>query len=270
MQSAETAVAQNLMQVSVHTPDHHQMNVQAERALNLAKAYKITDATMYQLAAEDLQKIKGRLTFLDTERKKITKPLDDAKKAVMDLFRGPVDMYEQAEGVIKQSMTNYTNEQERLRREEEERRRKALEWEQTLVDAYAENARINAELAAAATAAANTPEEREQAEATLTAANQKVEVARQEQAVAAAAPTPVVAVSVPKVSGIATKTTWRGECFDKMALIKAIAAGEVPHTLVDVNQTTLNQMARALKGAMTYPGCRAVEEKSIASSRASA
>jgi len=66
---------------------------------------------------------------------------------------------------------------------------------------------------------------------------------------------------------------WIGAVNDPMALIKAIAAGEVPlmHSvavkgvvqevcLIEFNQTVINQMAKKLQGEFKWPGCSAHQE----------
>lgn len=254
------------MELKVLVPDQGALTAEADGQLAVAQAYQITDVTMYQLAAGDLKNIKARYKELDEERKSITKPLDEAKTKIMDLYRRPLEKLAQAETIIKDALGEYDDKQEELRKAEEERLRQAQKFMQDVTDAYAENARIDAERAQAAAAAA-TPEQAEQAQAAVAAAAERLEHAQVEQTVVATAPTPIVATTTPKVSGISRKTTWKGEITDKMALIKAVAEGKAPATLVDINESVLNQMARAMKDTMNYPGVKAVEEKSIASSR---
>jgi len=70
--------------------------------------------------------------------------------------------------------------------------------------------------------------------------------------------------STPKVAGISTRELWSVEVTDKVALIKAVAAGLAPVNILDVNQTVANQMARALKTSLKYPGLKAVCTKTVA------
>lgn len=255
------------MEIRIETPDQQALTTQAERVLNVAQAYKISDGTMYALAADELKQIKAKITTLDGQRKAITKPLDEVKAKVMDLFRRPLEILQQAETVLKRAILTYDEEQERIRREQEERIRREQDEARRKAEADAAEARRKAEEAARAAREAASQEERAQAEANLQAASQALEQAQVEEQTLATAPTPFVPPATPKVGGISKRSNWKGECFDAMALIKAVAAGEAPATLLEVNYTVLNQMAKALKGAMSYPGCRAVEEKLIASGR---
>lgn len=79
-----------------------------------------------------------------------------------------------------------------------------------------------------------------------------------------AAPVVAPAVYAPKTTptgfGNATRRTWGAEVTDLMALVKAVAAGTVPIQSIEANSVFLNQQARALKSALSYPGVRSVEK----------
>ena len=79
-----------------------------------------------------------------------------------------------------------------------------------------------------------------------------------------APPPPVQKAEKPK--GVSTSKRWRAEVYDKMALVQAIAAGDVPLTLVDPNMTALNQMAVALNDQMQIAGVKAMA-KTVVSGR---
>ena len=53
----------------------------ADRVLAVAKSIVVDSPEMAEIAASELVNIKGRVKELDEERKRITKPMDDAKKA---------------------------------------------------------------------------------------------------------------------------------------------------------------------------------------------
>lgn len=72
---------------------------------------------------------------------------------------------------------------------------------------------------------------------------------------------PPPAVDVPKADGLSFRDAWRAEVEDLALLVKAVAAGEAPLTVILPNQPALNQMARALKGALALAGVRAVCER---------
>ena len=72
---------------------------------------------------------------------------------------------------------------------------------------------------------------------------------------------PKIKIDLPKVEGFSTRENWSAEVVDKMALIKAVASGQIPMTAIEPCMTFLNSQARSLRGEMRIPGVRAVVEK---------
>lgn len=84
-----------------------------------------------------------------------------------------------------------------------------------------------------------------------------------------AAPVPAVPVApvrreIAQVSGNTLRSNWKGEVTDLLALIKGIAAGHVPASFVTVNQTAINQHARATKGTVPCQGIRFYDDPTMA------
>jgi hypothetical protein len=71
----------------------------------------------------------------------------------------------------------------------------------------------------------------------------------------------VLPPATPKVDGFSYRTQYSAEVIDFGALIQAVCAGKVPIEVLLPNQLFLNQQARALKGALNYPGVKVVEKK---------
>jgi hypothetical protein len=61
------------------------------------------------------------------------------------------------------------------------------------------------------------------------------------------------------VEGISTVETWKAEIVDLMALVKAVAEGRAPISLLSGNQVAVNSIAKH-KGTLTYPGIRVYPE----------
>lgn len=78
------------------------------------------------------------------------------------------------------------------------------------------------------------------------------------------APVVVDAEEPPVGSGVDTRSIWRAEVTDKMALIRAVAEGRVPEAVLAIDTKVLGSLARSLKGALNYPGVRVVEDVGIA------
>lgn len=221
------------------TPETQQEISQAQAMLAVAREYHIDSPEMMTAAADELKKIKAKSKDLENRRMAMTRPLDDTKKQIMDLFRQPLQFLADAESLIKRGMLSYQNEQERIRRAEQAR-----------LDEIARKERERLEKRAQAAEAKGQTEKAE---------------ALHEQA--ETVPVPVVAHAAPRVDGISTRETWSAEVTDMRALLQGVLDGKVPDVAVIADMKVLNAQARALKGAMNYPGVKAVSEK-VVSARA--
>lgn len=203
----------------------------AEATLTLAKEYVIDGPEMYQLAADELKTIKGKAKELDELRKSMTRPLDDAKKRIMEFFNKPLQFLADAEGLIKRSMLTYDREQERIRKEEEERLRALARAEQERLE---EEARARAE---------------------QMKAEGKAEEAIMEMEAVPVIPLPSVQVEQPKVAGISRRQNWKARVVDPM---------QVPRQFLMVDEKALNAYAKATKGAVPVAGVEFYPEDIIA------
>lgn len=201
---------------------------QAVLTLSQAQGLIIKNQEGYDVAGTLLGAIKGRIKALDTLRKSITKPLDEAKIKVMDMFRVPLDHYTKAEVVIKTGMTNYFEVQEKIRIEQQAR----LEREAT---------KKAAELAA---------------KAEVARANGKEDKAEKYEEKAAEVVAPVLALRVEQVKGVHFIERWYAEVIDLKALSD-------DYKLPDMSK--LNKVAQATKGTLTIAGVRFYSEKIVAS-----
>ena len=61
--------------------------------------------------------------------------------------------------------------------------------------------------------------------------------------------------------GVGTRTYWSATCDDIGKLVKACADGTQPVAALQVNQTYLNSMARAMKQNFSIPGCTVHSEE---------
>ena len=227
-------------QLSVNLLPETKALIQQATALREAgQTITITDTDSYKSAADQLQVIKGLAKRLDTDRKSITKPIDDLKAEVMDFYRPATTALTDAETLIKKAINAYDHEQDRIRRAQE----------------------------AAAAEAARKEREKLEAQAAKAEAAGKTERAEllQERAASVVA-APVAIAEPPKVEGVSKRVTYKAVVVDVMALVKAVAAGTVPVTVLVPDQAALNRMANALKGQLNYPGVT-VEAETVISSR---
>ena len=219
------------------SPEASALAEQAELMMTQATEYSIATAEDYELGAEELKHIKAKGKELDEQRRSMTRPLDETKKKIMDLFRQPLSFCEKAEKSIKAAMIGYQNEQKRIQREEEDRQRAVAEKERKRLERQAKNAEKRGDEEKA-------EEIRDRADEVLT---------------------PIVPIQTPAVKGISTRTTWSAEVVDKGALIQAVVSGKVSHLALDPNMKFLNGQARSMEKELDYPGVKAVPTEGIAS-----
>lgn len=247
------------MNVTVNTPDSAAMQQEADSTLMMAQTLSIDSPALYELAAGDLKSVKRRITELDEQRKAITKPLDTAKAAVMDLFRAPIERLQQAESQLKQAMLTYQREQERIAAEQ----RRIAE-----ANAASERARLQAEANQRAAEAAKLAEAAEKdpfdtaAAAAAASAQFEAEVI---QATAQVITAPAIQSEAPKVAGISKRVTWDAEVVSIVELCAYIAKNPEMSELVTPNTKALKAMATAMKDKLAIPGVNPISKESLAS-----
>ena len=191
---------------------------------------EVTTATENDAAAAVLGEIKGRAKDMDALRRSMTRPLDESKKAIMELFRPIVEQLGEAEQHVKGAMIGFHQQEERRLAEE----RAAVEVERQRLADEASRAMDEGRVADAVVAA----------EDSLTV------------------PEPPKAPA--RAKGTSTQTTWRAEVVDLPALVLAIATGDAPISLIKPDQSTIDALARATKQeGVVFPGVRFSKEVSM-------
>lgn len=201
-----------------------------------AESFAITTAEQYESSADFLKRIKAKGNALRDLRLSMTRPIDEAKARVMDLFRPAGDQLDRAEQILKKAMITFTTEEERKRKEIEDAAREQAEKEAAKLQRQADKARMKG----------------------------KDDKADELEERAVTVPTPIVPSEVPKVSGVAFRTTWHAEVEDFELLVLEVATGHQPMALLQANQKVLDAQARSLKNQMKIPGVRAVPDQGVA------
>ena len=210
--------------LTYNRPKESVLTKSADRVLAVAQSIVIDSPEMADIAATELVSIKARAKELDEERKRITKPMDDAKKAVMDIYKPAIERLGQAETVLKNAITAYQREQNRL-----------------------------ADLAAAEAAR----KAREEAEKMAAKAEKLEAKGRPEDAealrnvAAMTAAAPVTASRPTKLAGVSTRKVWKANVADRAAAIKAMADNPAYQHLLTIDESALNKLAAAMKN----PNC---------------
>lgn len=208
-------------------PEVREVAEQAQLLAAVGERYSVATAEEFTVAGDELRRIKAAQKRLDEVRKGITRPIDAAKKAILDLFREPEAKLAAAESGVKRAMLRFQAEQDRLRQEDQ---RKADE-------------------------AARKERERLEAQAARAAAAGKIEKAEALEVRAATVSAPVIHREAPKVAGLSTREVWRYEIVDATAL---------PREYLTPDTTKIGKVVQALRGDTTIPGVRVYAERQLA------
>lgn len=241
------------------------LTTSAQNALANATDYVIDSPTMYELASDDLRSIKTLQKEVEAKRTSVTGPLNQAVKAVNDLFRAPKDYLDKAESTLKRAMVTWSQEQERQAAEARRQAEAAARVERERL------ARMEAEAQATARRAEAEAQAAAQAGDTEAAAQAMQEAQEAQQQAAVAVMTANVMTVTPqveapeKVSGISTRVSYTAEVTDLLALIKAVAEGIAPIQCLQADTKFLGAQARAFKTkGPLFPGVVVNEDRSIA------
>ncbi len=237
----------------------------AQNALASASDFVIDSHTMFELASDDLKQVKALQKEVEEKSTGITGPLNQAVKAVNDLFRSPKEYLDKAEATLKRAMVTWTTEQERLAaiaRAEAEAAARAERERLAAIEREQQEAARKAQEEAQAAAAAGDQEAAQRAMAEAEAAQQQAAVTAMTAQVVTMAP---VVEAPAKVTGISGRVTYSAEVTNLLELVQAVAAGTAPLEALQADTKFLGAQARAFKKAgQLYPGVMAVAERSIA------
>lgn len=237
----------------------------AQSALANASDFVIDSHTMFELASNDLKQVKALQKEVEEKRTGITSPLNQAVKAVNDLFRSPKEYLDKAEATLKRAMVTWTTEQERLAaiaRAEAEAAARAERQRLAAQQREQQEAARRAQEEAQAAAASGDQETAQRAMAESEAAQQQAAVTAMTAQVVTLAP---VAEAPAKVAGISSRITYSAEVTNLLDLVQAVATGTAPLEALQADNKFLGAQARAFKKAgQLYPGVMAVAERNIA------
>lgn len=239
-QAQETTTESSIIRIQPHDPSQFKSAV---ALLEAAQTYVIDCDEMYECAAADLQAIKALQKTLEEKRFSITKPMDAAKKAVMDLFRVPTNGLEMAESILKKQIDRWLDAKEKARIAAHREAEKA---------AAAEKERLASEAQQAADAGD-----------VHTAAALEMQAA----VTTVAAPLP----NKYKATGISQRKVHKGVVTDAKALMTHVLGNEtlLAMGIIEINQGALNKYVASTEGKIALPGVENTTEGSI-SARAAA
>lgn len=213
--------------MQIDDPQVQELTAQTETMLALGTSYRVTNAGEYATAGLELQRVKAMQKKLDELRKTMTRPMDIAKKAILDFFRTPEEKLVRAENGIKGAMVGYQSEQDRIRR---------------LAQAKADEA-------------ARKEREKLAAQAQKAAQKGRHEQAERLELRAASVVAPVIPSEAVRLRGVSVREVWKFEVTDE---------AKVPRDYLSVDEAKIRKVVNALKGDAQIPGVRIWAEKAVA------
>lgn len=198
----------------------------------------LNDDNDYVAASDILTDIVKRRKELDELRKNITRPMDEAKKKVMDLFRPVENQVIEVERQLKTAIATYDAKQKQKRLQQEAALRAAHDEEKRFIEDQAELLRAQGK-----------HDQADELEETIPAT------------------LPVVVENRPKTN-VTIRTTWKAEPpktkHEWLRLLDYVIKNDA-WNLIMVNQSAIDALARSYRGTGTVPGLNFYEEKTVAS-----
>ena len=259
----------NLVDLKIPQPDGDAAT-EAMTALTYATDFAIATASDSMKAQEARARLNTKIKTLTEARLALTRPIDAAKKTIMDFFASPIAKLEEAKKVLDRKIIAWDDEQERIRIEEQRKAEAAAAAERRRLEEQAAAAKRKAEAEAAAArkaaedaAAAGRAEEA----AKLLARADRVEQKAEERAEvlegrAAAVVAPIIQADTQSVVGTTKRENWTFRITDPS---KINAAFLMP------DEVKIGKLVKSMKGdaaALIGAGVEVYAEKILASRRA--
>jgi hypothetical protein len=199
---------------------------EAALCLSDVKSIAIRNPEQLKTAGDISNKIKTRIKELDTDRKELTRPLDDVKAKIMDKYRPAIEQLTQAQRLIDGVISDYLLEQRRIQQEQQRK-----------VEEEARKERERAEAKAKEWAAKGNEKKAE-------------EWLDKSEAVIA----PVIQAPDTKAAGISTREDWDFEITD---------ANLIPRDYLIPDDKTIRAFVKATKGKKEIPGVKIIAKTVI-------
>jgi hypothetical protein len=238
----------------IDLPDSTALMSSASAQLAIVREFVISDDDTYSIAGEELKSVRAKIASLDKQRLDITRPMDEAKKRVMSLFKPPIELLTQAADALNIAMVRYYSDRQKKLEDE---RKAAEDAARAVREKIAEEARLKQQeairLANEARAAEGAVVARLTADS-LRAIEEARSLELQSQLVS---PSPVSAA--PKSGGATITTTWKAEVVSFEKLVQYVAEHPEYLHVLKPDESALNALAVAMKSNLILAGVRAVE-----------
>ena len=202
-----------------------------------AEAFVVENDVAYESAGDFLRDVKAMQKEIRDAFEAPVKKAHEAHKAMTGLRAKLLAPIDEAERLVKRKMAGFVEARQRAAQEEARRQ---------------------------AEAARKAEEDRRRAEATELEAQGRLAEAEKVLEAPVHVAAPVVRAESPKAEGTSARRKLSAKVVDLDALVRAVAAGRVPLTLIQPNQRALDALAQAAGDAFELPGCELVVETVIA------
>ena len=253
--ATDTAALAAPITFNLPLPTAEELDREVEIARNFADFLQIDNQEDLDRASDEMNAYAARVKELEAARKSLTKPIDDAKKRVMDRFRPAIDGLNEVVRTAKTSIAAYVEAEERKAAEARARAEAEAAAQRAELERQAAEARARAEAAEARQPEGAAPS----AEAT----NAQIEAETLEEAAALVVAAPAVEAPA-KPKGASIRKVWKAKVVDLPAFIKYAAEHPEVHGCISVSEAALAKYIGATDGVITLPGVEAHQEASVA------
>ena len=294
----QAAGAADIFTRAINTPEVRELATATDALTTHYQDFLVQTDAQYADGADELRRIKQQQSVLEERRFAITRPMDAAKKAVMDFFRPFSDRLDDAEIHVKKALTDYSTEKRRiadeaarLERQRAETEARRLREEARVADEKAaakerdrlaelqrkedERAAQEAERLAAERAAAKTEEDEQRAKEQEAAAEKRrqaeqdrlhqerleSEAAQRERT--ARAETLEVRAETVVTAPVASAPKVKGISTRKNWKFEIVDQAKIPNEYLQPNTVAIGGVVRALKGNTNIPGIRVYSEDTM-------
>lgn len=241
----DSEAPRNLVQLSIPTPAGDEPG-EAGKALAYAHGFQVATASDSAKAQEARARINTRIKVLTDARLALTRPIDAAKKTIMEFFAAPITVLEEARRAFDVKIIAFEGAQEELRRAEQRRLDKSAADERSRLQAIADEAqrKAAAEAAAKRAAAAQAEAEGRAADAAkllaqaARAQEKALEKAEAYEDRAAAVVAPIVQADTARVQGSSFREVWEFEVTD---------LGKINPTFLMADEGKIGKVVQSLK-----------------------
>jgi len=216
--------------------DELELRRELSPVIEQANTLVVTTADQYEYAGSFLKQIKNTQGRVAEYWGPLKNRAYDTWKQITSKEKEMLDPLKESENWVKVKMLNFQRIEEQNRLEEQRKLQAQAE----------EKARRERERLIKEAEKLKTPELKEQ---------------RLAEAEMVEAPVITVHKETPKVEGISTRKIWKAEVIDKRNFIVAALNDENLLAYIQIDQSALNKVASATKGAIKYPGIRFYEEE---------